>query len=52
MNNQLVSQEGELQWDGKGLDNRRLTPGIYVFYAEFFHPDGNLKKFKKAFLVR
>jgi hypothetical protein len=52
MNNQMVAQEGELQWDGKGLSNNRLIPGVYVFYAEFYHPDGDHKKFKKAFLVR
>ena len=52
MNNQLIAQEGELKWDGKGVNNNRLTPGVYVFYAELYHPDGNLKRFKKAFLVR
>ena len=51
-NNQLISLDGELRWDGKGLDSNRLTPGVYVFYAEIYHPDGNLKQFKKAFLVR
>ncbi|MDR0573472.1 MAG: lamin tail domain-containing protein [Tannerella sp.] len=51
-NNQLITQNGELQWDGKGLDNNRLSPGVYVFYAELYHPDGNHKKFKKAFLVK
>ena len=52
MNNQLIAQDGELRWDGKGVDNSRLKPGVYVFYAELYHPDGDLKKFKKAFLVR
>ena len=51
-NNQLITQEGELQWDGRGLNNSRLAPGVYVFYAELYHPDGSHKKFKKAFLVR
>ena len=51
-NNQLITQEGELQWDGRGLNNSRLTPGVYVFYAELYHPDGSHKKFKKAFLVK
>ena len=51
-NNQLITQEGELRWDGKGLNNSRLLPGVYVFYAELYHPDGSHKKFKKAFLVK
>jgi len=52
VNNQLVAQDGELRWDGTGLDNSRLTPGVYIFYAELYHPDGNLKQIKKAFLIR
>jgi hypothetical protein len=51
-NNQLITSEGELQWDGKGLNNSRLTSGVYIFYAELYHPDGSYKKFKKAFLVK
>ena len=52
LNNQLITQEGELQWDGKGLNNNRLSPGVYVYYAELYHPDGSYKKVKKAFLVK
>ncbi|MDR2914663.1 MAG: lamin tail domain-containing protein, partial [Tannerella sp.] len=51
-NNQLITQHGELRWDGKGLDNSNLSPGVYVFYAELYHPEGDYKKFKKAFLVK
>jgi hypothetical protein len=51
-NNQLIVQEGELRWDGRGTDNNRLLPGIYVFYAELYHADGNHHKFKKAILVK
>ena len=43
-NNQLITQEGELKWDGKGFNNNRLMPGVYVFYAELYHPDGSHKK--------
>jgi hypothetical protein len=51
-NNQLIAQDGELRWDGRGLDNRRLSPGIYIFYAELYHIDGDAIKIKKAFLVK
>ena len=51
-NNQLITQDGDIQWDGKGLNNSRLAPGVYVFYAELYHPEGNYNKFKKAFLVK
>ncbi|MDR1380432.1 MAG: lamin tail domain-containing protein [Tannerella sp.] len=52
LNNQLIAQEGEFRWDGKGLDNGRLSPGVYIFYAELYHSDGNHVKIKKAFLVK
>jgi hypothetical protein len=51
-NNQLIAQDGELRWDGRGLDNSRLSSGIYIFYAELYHADGDDIKIKKAFLVR
>jgi hypothetical protein len=51
-NNQLIAQEGELRWDGRGLDNSRLYQGIYIFYAELYHIDGDDIKIKKAFLVK
>jgi len=51
-NNQLLAQKGVIRWDGKGLNNRPLPTGVYVFYAEIYHPDGDMKRFKKAFVVR
>ena len=51
-NNQLMTQNGELHWDGTGSNNDKLSPGVYVFYAELYHPDGSHRKFKKAFLVK
>jgi TM2 domain-containing membrane protein YozV len=51
-NNQLTAQDGELKWDGRGPDNSRLSPGVYIFYAEFYHADGDHHKFEKAFLVK
>jgi len=52
LNNQLLTQEGEIRWDGKGIDNKRLPKGVYVFYAALYHPEGNMVNIKKAFLVR
>jgi hypothetical protein len=51
-NNQLMGLEGEIRWDGTGLDGSRLHPGIYVFYAELYHPEGQKKTCKKVFLVK
>ena len=51
-NNQLVGQEGEIRLDGYGLNCNRLPPDVYIFYVEYYHPDGQRKAFKKVFLVR
>ena len=51
-NNQLLGFEGELRWDGYGIDGSRLRVGLYVFYAELYHPEGQRKSFKNAFLVK
>ena len=45
-NNQLLTPEGEIRWDGAGL-----TPGVYVFYVELYHPDGSSQHIRKPLLV-
>jgi hypothetical protein len=51
-NNQLLGFEGEIKWDGYGADGSRLRPGLYIFYAELYHPEGRRKSFKNVFLVK
>ena len=45
-NNQLLTTEGEIRWDGAGL-----TPGVYIFYVELYHPDGSSQHIRKPLLV-
>ncbi|ETK04906.1 hypothetical protein T229_06460 [Tannerella sp. oral taxon BU063 isolate Cell 5] len=45
-NNQLLTPEGEIRWDGAGL-----TPGVYIFYVELYHPDGSSQHIRKPLLV-
>ncbi len=45
-NNQLLPPEGEIRWDGAGL-----TPGVYIFYVELYHPDGSSQHIRKPLLV-
>jgi hypothetical protein len=52
-NNQLLAFEGVLKWNGKSQDGSKLSPGVYVFYAELYnYQTGDRKIFKRAFLVR
>ena len=51
VNNQLLTPNGKISWDGTGTDGSRLSPGVYIFFAELYHSDGNRRRVKKAFLV-
>jgi len=51
-NNQLLGFEGEVHWDGYGVDGSRLRAGLYIFYVELYHPDGQRKNLKNVFLVK
>ena len=48
---ETVGLSGTLRWDGKGKSGKRLISGLYLYYAEFFHSDGTVHRFKKAFPV-
>lgn len=50
-NHTLLGTEGEITWKGESRDNRPLRPGIYILYVELYHEDGEVRSFKKAFLV-
>ena len=45
-NNQLLTPEGEIRWDGAGL-----SPGVYIFHVELYHPDGSSQHIRKPLLV-
>ena len=45
-NNQLLTPEGEIRWDGA-----RLPAGLYIFHVDLYHPDGDSQHIKKPLLV-
>jgi hypothetical protein len=47
-NNELLSSQGIVTWDGTGEDNKILDLGIYVVVGNVFHPDGDSINFKKT----
>ncbi|RHJ78692.1 lamin tail domain-containing protein [Parabacteroides sp. AM08-6] len=49
-NHALLGTSGQLTWDGTA-SGHHLKAGAYIFYAELYHPAGNMKKYKKTFLV-
>ena len=50
-NHEALGISGELLWDGCGMGGSRLLPGVYIFHATVYHPEGEKFTVKKAFLV-
>ncbi len=46
--NLTLSTQDELFWDGLLASKARAPIGVYVFYFELFHPDGDVKTYKKT----
>lgn len=51
-NHELLGLSGKLIWNGSSFSGNRLRTGVYIFYAEIYHPNGSVKQFKQVFLVR
>ncbi len=49
---EMLGLNGELYWDGLARHGGRMPAGVYIFFAELYHPDGSQQTFKKAFLMR
>ena len=50
-NNNLVSNEGAVHWDGSDDNNRSVTPGIYIIQVEIFDLNGNVNRSRKVVVV-
>ena len=50
-NNNLVSNEGAVHWDGSDDNNRSVTPGIYIIQAEIFDLKGNVARSRNVVVV-
>lgn len=50
-NHELLSNRGELTWNGTTSNGSSLKPGPYILYIELYHLNGQRKYFKKVFLV-
>lgn len=51
-NHELLGTSGKITWNGVANNGSPLQTGVYIFYAEIYHPEGTVKRFKKAFLIR
>lgn len=51
VNNELLSTEGFLRWDGDTDRGGKARIGIYILYAQIFRSDGAKKEFKETCVV-
>lgn len=49
--NQLLSINGNLEWDGKNDGNEVVPVGYYIMLVELFNPLGEKKEFKRKVVV-
>ena len=47
----LLSPKDAFSWDGITDKNEKAATGIYIIYAQAFNTTGDVKKFKKAFVL-
>ncbi|WP_455630101.1 lamin tail domain-containing protein, partial [Parabacteroides sp.] len=52
VNHDLLGIEGELTWNGLAANGSKVRTGVYIFYAELVHPQGQVKRYKEVFLVK
>lgn len=49
---EILSPEGFFCWDGLTREQKRAAPGIYIAYAELFHPEkGKMLRFKLPVVI-
>ncbi len=47
----LLAPQDAFTWDGINEKNEKASVGIYIVFAEVYNPKGNVKKFKKTFVL-
>lgn len=50
-NNNLVSKEGCVYWDGSDDNNRSISSGIYIVQTEIFNLNGFMKRIRKTVVL-
>ncbi|MCX6183098.1 MAG: lamin tail domain-containing protein [Bacteroidetes bacterium] len=49
--NVLLATNGDFQWMGTTDSGELLPAGIYILYAEYFHPNGEVKHWKESLVL-
>ena len=51
LNNELISNKGNIVWDGTSEDGLRLNTGIYIVWVEVFSESGNVDRYKEVVVL-
>lgn len=51
MRNELLGSSGSISWDGINEKREKSSIGIYILMVEVYDINGNLKRYKKAFVL-
>ncbi|MBR74719.1 MAG: hypothetical protein CL872_07280, partial [Dehalococcoidaceae bacterium] len=51
LNNELISNTGNIVWDGTSEDGLSLTTGIYIVWVEAFSESGNVDRYKEVVVL-
>ena len=51
LNNELISNNGNIVWDGTSQDGLSLTTGIYIVWVEVFSESGNVDRYKEVVVL-
>lgn len=49
--NEILGTSGTFSWDGRNESNGQSGLGIYLILMEVFHPDGEVRKFRKTVVL-
>jgi len=49
--NKLLGTSGVFSWDGRNEANMQSKIGMYLIHMEIFHPDGDVKHYKKTVVL-
>jgi hypothetical protein len=51
LNNKLISNKGNIIWDGASEDGLKLATGIYIVWLEVFSENGNVDQYKEVVVL-
>ncbi len=52
INNQLIGNNGSINWDGTSEEGQQLNTGMYIVFMQVFSKDGRVESYKKVVVLQ